>query len=466
MREILESSGGGRFWPGFRQETITCLRQWLAMRASVSLVGLPGAGKSNLLQYLAQYPESLNSQAAAVLVPLDLNHLVDGRPSTLYRLVLRACYQVRARFPQEVAELCSRLYESHKATTDLFLAQTAVYDLCTAVAQRQGQLILILDQFDNLHRHAEAELTLSLRALRDSFKETVIYIVGMRQAPPNLAEPALLGELYRLLDTHICWVGAMSRADSLAFIQQETRRAGQTITEAEAEQLIALTGGYAALLKAACAWLVHQQPRPSADAWLAALRLPPTLQNRLADIWRELTQEEQWLLAELASGVPPNPASTAPGVMTQLAHRGLCQVVDGGWQVNGALLADFVQTAVQHGLGRIWREAKSGALYQGTQRLVGLRPLEEALLAFLVQNPYRPHTKSALIQAVWPEGTHIDGVTDDSLYQAVRGVRQKIEPKTAESYVYLVTKRGVDEGGYQFFPEGNPASGMFRGTSA
>lgn len=461
MREIVESSGGGRFWPGFRQETIACLRQWLAMRASVSLVGLPGAGKSNLLQYLAQHPESLNSQAAAVLVPLDLNHLVDGRPSTLYRLVLRACYQVRARLPQEVAELCSRLYDSHKATTDLFLAQTAVYDLCTAVAQRQGQLILILDQFDSLHHRAEPELTLSLRALRDSFKETVIYIVGMRQAPPQLAEPELLGELYRLLDTHICWVGAMSRTDSLAFIQQEARRAGQTVTDAEANHLFALTGGYAALLKAACAWLVHQQPRSSADTsadqWLAALRLQPTLKNRLSEMWRELTQEEKWLLAELAGGVQPNPYSTTPGVMVHLAHRGLCQSMESGWQVNGALLADFVQTAVQHGLGRIWREAKSGALYQGTQRLVGLRPLEEALLAFLVQNPYKPHTKSELIQAVWPEGTHIEGVTDDSLYQAVRGVRQKIEPKTAESPVYLVTKRGVDEGGYQFFPEGNPA---------
>ena len=466
MREIVESSGGGRFWPGFRQETIACLRQWLAMRASVSLVGLPGAGKSNLLQYLAQHPESLNSQAAAVLVPLDLNHLVDGRPSTLYRLVLRACHQVRARFPQEVAELCSRLYESHKATTDLFLAQTAVYDLCTAVAQRQGQLILILDQFDRVHRHAEAELTLSLRALRDSFKETVLYIVGMRQAPAHMAEPELLGELFRLLDTHICWVGAMSRADSLAFIQQETRRAGQTITEAEADHLFALTGGYAALLKAACAWLVYQRLRPSADAWLAALRLQPTLQNRLADIWRELTQEEKWLLAELASGGQPNPASTAPEVVAQLAHRGLCRAVAAGWQVNGALLADFVQTAVQHGLGRIWREAKSGALYQGTQRLVGLRPLEEALLAFLVQNPYKPHTKTELILAVWPEGIHIEGVTDDSLYQVVRGVRQKIEPKTAESPVYLVTKRGVDEGGYQFFPEGSPTGGMLRGTTA
>ncbi len=458
MSNYQESSRGGRFWPGFRQEVMGCLRQWLDMRASVALVGLPGAGKSNLLQYIYQNPESLVvEENAAVLVTLDLNHLVDSQPTTLYRLVLRACYQVRARFPPAVAELVTQLYDTHKATTDLFLAQTAVYDLLAAVAQQQGLVVLILDQFDRFCRRAEPELTLCLRALRDSFKDTTLYIVGMRQAPLRLAEPELLGELFQLLDTHVCWVGAMGWADSQAFIAQEVGRVAQATTEAEAARLFAITGGYPALLKAACAWLVRQPQRPSPNDWFYTLRQQPTIKNRLAEIWQALTQEEQWLLAELSGGAQPHPDSIAPEVVLQLVQRGLCQRTEQGCQVHGELLADFVQTAAQHGLGRIWREAQSGALYQGTQRLVRLRPLEEALLSFLVQHPYKPHTKSALIQAVWPEGTHIDGVTDDSLYQVVRGVRQKIEPKTAESPVYLVTKRGVDEGGYQFFPEGNPA---------
>lgn len=458
MNDYLEPSRGGRFWPGFRQEVMGCLRQWLAMRASVSLVGLPGAGKSNLLQYIYQNPESLTEKKDnVVLVTIDLNHLVDSQPTTLYRLVLRACYQGRSRFPHGMAEQVAQLYETHKATTDLFLAQTAVYDLLAAVAQHQGVVVLILDQFDRFCRRAEPELTLSLRALRDSFKESTVYIVGMRQPPLHLAEPELLGELFPLLDAHICWVGAMSWADSRAFVWQEVGRAAQAVSEAEVEELFALTGGYPALLKAACAWLVRQPQRPSLDTWFHALRQQSTLKNRLAEIWRALTQEEQWLLAELSGGAPSLPANTAPEVVAQLAQRGLCQQTAQGCQVRGALLVDFVQTAVQHGLGRIWRDPKSGALYQGKQRLVGLRPLEEALLTFLVQNPYKPHTKTALIQAVWPEDIHIDGVTDDSLYQVVRGVRQKIEPKTAELPVYLVTKRGVEEGGYQFFPEGSPA---------
>ncbi len=162
-------------------------------------------------------------------------------------------------------------------------------------------------------------------------------------------------------------------------------------------------------------------------------------------------------MAELQDGHQTNGDKLSPKVLQQLRSRGLCEEGEDGWQVKGWLLHDFVQTAVKRGLGRIWQRELTGELFQGNQRIEGLRPLEEALLAFLVNHPYKFHTKSEIIRHVWPKETHIEGVTDDSLYQIIGGVRQRIEPKTAESHVYLLTKRGVEEGGYQFFPEGYPA---------
>jgi hypothetical protein len=239
---------------------------------------------------------------------------------------------------------------------------------------------------------------------------------------------------------------------------QEIGRANQKASVEEITLLLALTGGYAALLKAACAWWLTVPERPSPNQWRAILRDHPPMQNRLKDIWRGLTQEEQWLLAELQSGSQVEREKLSVQALAQLGHRGLCEEAADGWQVKGHLLQDFVQTAVQRGLGRIWQRKLTGELFQGSQRLDGLSPLEEALLTFLVHHPYKFHTKSQIIQHVWPADIHFEGVTDDSLYQVVRGVRQQIEPKTAESHVYLLTKRGVDEGGYQFFPEGCPIS--------
>lgn len=458
MNQRLEPLAGGRFWAGFRQEALSCLGQWLAMRTSGSLVGPAGAGKSNLLQYILLYPDRLvdKSQAGFIaLVAIDLNHLVDRQPSTLYRLILRTCHRFRARFAPAVAAKIEALYEETKRTNDLFLAQTAVYDLLVAVEEEGGQLVLILDQFDRFCSTASPEFTMALRSLRDSFKESLCYIVGMRQAVIYMPEPEILGDLYHLLDTHICWIGAMSQADTRAFILQETGRAQKTVTDEEIVLLANLTGGYASLLKAACAWLVTVTERPLPQQWRKLLGQHPTIQSRLREIWQGLTQEEKWHLARLHGGTVSKPFGDAE-VLTQLGNRGMCLLEAGDWQINGALLRDFVETAVKRGLGRIWQEELTGEIFQGGQRLEGLRPLEEALLSFFLKNPYKPHAKSAIIQHVWPEGTHIEGVTDDSLYQIVRGVRQKIEPDTATGPVYLLTKRGVDEGGYQFFPEGYP----------
>lgn len=459
MSENLETTGEGRFWPGFRQEALDCLRHWLAVGSSGALVGLAGAGKSNLLLYLVRHPERLvqESQAAfTVLVTLDLNLLVDRQPTTLYRLILRGCWQQRRRFSEPVLSLLEQLYEEYKRATDLFLVQTAVHDLLTAVEQQGGRVVLILDQFDHFCRTASEELTMLLRSLRDGFRETLIYFVSMRQAVIYVPEPQVLGDLYQLLDTHVCWIGAMRPADAQMFIVQAFGRANQQALPEEIAQLVILTGGYPALLKAACAWRLTAAERPSPEQWRSVLRDHAPIQNRLKDIWQDLTQEERWLLAERQTD--NQAADKLSGkALRQLSYRGLCEEKEDGWQVKGLLLRDFVQTAVKRGLGRIWQKELTGELFQGNRHIEGLRPLEEALLTFLVNHPYQFHTKSEIIRPVWPEGTHIEGVTDDSLYQAVRGVRQKIEPKTAESHVYLLTKRGVEEGGYQFFPEGYPA---------
>ncbi len=467
MSNQQESSRGGRFWPGFRSEAIACLKHWLAMGSSGSLVGLAGAGKSNLLQYISLHPKRLinnNRTHFVALIPIDLNHLVDRQPATLYRLILRACMNLRYRFAEPLPEQISQLYEEHKGTTDLFLAQTAVYDLLLGVEQHQGQLVLILDQFDRYCQTASPELTMPLRALRDSFKETLLYIVGMRQAVMYMPNPEVLGDLYPLLDMHVCWVGAMKEADARQFIVHEMRRGKQTISEHEIERLITLTGGYASVLKAACAWFMSLEKRPStnrqqsADEWHALLAPLPTIKNRLNDLWQGLTQEDQWVLGRLQSGAKSAQEMLSTEVLARLGHRGVCRLEDDSWHINGTLLHDFVQTAVKQGLGRIWQDELTGELYQGLQRVDGLRPLEEALLIFLIHHPYKPHSKSELIRQVWPEGTQRAGVTDDSLYQIVGRVRQKIEPEEADSFVYLRTKRGVNEGGYQFFPEGYPAS--------
>lgn len=60
-----------------------------------------------------------------------------------------------------------------------------------------------------------------------------------------------------------------------------------------------------------------------------------------------------------------------------------------------------------------------------------------------------------LIEAIWPEEVHKEGVSTEALYQVIRGIRKAIEADTSKPR-YLINWRGAFEGGYQFYPEGRP----------
>lgn len=84
-----------------------------------------------------------------------------------------------------------------------------------------------------------------------------------------------------------------------------------------------------------------------------------------------------------------------------------------------------------------------------------LPPLEQSVLAFFVEHPYTRHMHTDIIEAAWPADAAREGVTNEALYQVIRGLRKKIEPDASQPR-YVINWRGTPEGGYQFYPEGRP----------
>jgi DNA-binding winged helix-turn-helix (wHTH) protein len=303
----------------------------------------------------------------------------------------------------------------------------------------------------------------TLRGLRDSFKQTLCYVVGMRQEMIYLFDPSALGEMYEILDTHVCWVGAMDEPDARRLIVEETHTLPAPPTESDVTRLLALTGGYPALLKAACHWWASTgwastADRPPAAEWADVLLAERSIQSRMAEIWAGLTQEERRTLSEVQKQrrrAGANLAGQYQHGLASLADKGLCRQTDAGWRISSDLFAAYVAGAEGQSNGKIWLDESTDELYQG-QTLVGdLSPLGRAVLHFLVRHPRARHAKTDLIISAWPDELRRLGVTDDSLYQIVRELRKKIEPDPAKP-CYIVTWRGRPEGGYQFFPEGKP----------
>jgi hypothetical protein len=452
----------------FRREETAVLSQWIQAGVSGAVVGLPGAGKSNLLGFFCHRPEIVTQMAqlpasSLLIIPVDLNNLPDTGLATFYRVILRAFHEVGHHLESGLRQTVSDLYQANLAVTDPFVTQSALRQLLLHCQQQQKRVALVLDSFDDFCQVATPAMTNTLRGLRDSFKDNLCYIVGMDQEAAYLPDPTALGDLYKLLDIHTCWVGPMNELDARQMIEQEMAQVKRQPDDADIYHLRQLTGGYPALLKAACHNWTTQLQRRSPAHWRDLLLQAGSVQYRLQAIWQGLNQEEQLALRDLdtKNGELAIDSATLPAawearytaVLTRLVQKRILQQTNADYRLFSPLFAHFVATTVTAPRGRIWLEPTSGQLYQGHIPLTELRPQETQLLTFLVKRPYQRHTKSALIFHIWPEEQ--GAVRDDSLYQLVTRLRQQIEPDTAEPQ-YLLTWRGRPEGGYQFYPEGHP----------
>jgi Transcriptional regulatory protein, C terminal len=461
----------------YRSAEMQCLAGWIAAGASGSVVGLIGCGRSNLLKYLCERPGALqrympDDAQPVALVPVDLNDLPSSQLVDLYRTILHACYWVRERFTPALAEVAAELYLTHRATADAFLAQKALYELILAFQRADTRVVLVMNRFDRFCETSTPAMVNTLRSLRDRFKDTLSYIVGMRQAVAYLPEPALLGDMYELFDNRVCYVGAFAPTDARHLLTDLLHGAPHPPGEDDLAAMLRLSGGFASLIRAlGDLWFLGTLPGQARERWLDTLIESPAIQYRLARLWQGLTQEEQLALTEMqrrtgeiATHVGAERWRTLSGqramdqraaiVAQRLATRGCCSLSDAGWQVNGGLLGAYVERNAGGVRGRIWFDAAARIIYQGQRSIDDLTPMEFAILRFLILNPHARHTSDTIIDRAWPpdENKHI--ITPNNLQVHISSIRKKVEPNPATPR-YLITWSGRP-GGYQFFPEGKP----------
>ena len=450
--------------PTYRAREMKILSNWIVSGESGSVVGLNGCGRANLLSFLCYRPEVLQTYLApqikrVALIPIDLNNLPANDLSTLYRVILRSFYRVCDQFEPTLQQKITDFYHETRAQQDPFLAQSGLQDLLLVFQAEQFKVVLVLNRFDVFCQVATLQMVNTLRGLRDDFKDTLCYIIGMAQEVAYLPDPTILGDMYELVDNYVCWLGAMNEADGRNLIARATHSATAPPSATEMLTMLSLTGGFPALLRAACQWWLTTDHRPPHSEWSTTLLAELSIQHRLRKIWVGLTQEEQYILAELHKLQPANPrqkfGQQHRPILIRLAEKGVCNRSETGWCVSGELLASFVAEVKGRSRGRIWLDDQTGEIYQGQTLVQNLTALEQSVLSFLVKRPRIRHTKTDLIINTWPDELRQQGVTDNSLYQVVSTIRREIEPDpTAPSY--LINWRGKPEGGYQFFPEGRP----------
>lgn len=342
--------------PTYRSAEIQSLLRAVCTGECAALLGLSGSGKSNLLGFLANRVYDPAEAPPRVLV--DCNRLEEPSPGGFYRLLLGVLGQ-----PESLPASLSGL-------------ETA---LDQRLAGDNDRLCLLFDRFDALSSVAAAAASGNLRDLRDRHKYALTFVIAARRPPDPQSE------LAELFFANTLWLGPLNGEDARWSVAQFTRRRRLDWDEADIRQLIQLSGGYPAWLRAAC-----EAHAAGAALDACALHSHPAVRQRLAEFWADEPSPDSIAFSRL-SGIP---------------------LLDQGPQPS-----DETQT---------------------------LTAKEQLLLAYLVAHPGGVCEKDELIRAVWPEDRIFSkGIRDDSLAQLVRRLRAKVEPDpSAPRRILTVAGRG------------------------
>lgn len=255
---------------------------------SVSLVGLSGAGKSNLTGFLAQR----QSTPEHPLILVDCNRLAEPTPAALFRLIRRAVGDT---------EVAGDEWDA----LDISLTKRLI--------PPASSLSLIFDRFDALV--AQPALFSNLRALRDAHKFQLTFVLATRRP----LDPHT--ELSELVYAHTLWLGPLSESDARWNVTRYAARRGVAWGDEVANALLHASHGYPAFLRAA-----SEAHAEGAALDLASLAAHSAVQRRLAEFWADQPTLEELRRSGLAevpllNATRPGPPPAAPVDTTRFTAK-------------------------------------------------------------------------------------------------------------------------------------------------
>lgn len=250
----------------YRQSEVSRILEAIRAGECVSVVGLSGAGKSNLMGFLFHRRNPGN------LVLIDGNRARPATAEGLFRLAHRMLT------PSEAPAAVS--------TGDAFPALEDAVD--RRLQSPPGTLGLFVDRYDALDPQEQQLCAAPLRALRDAHKYDLAYVIATRH--PLGSED----ELAELFYAHTLWLGPLSPSDARWSAGAYAQRRGLAWDETTIARLIELSWGYPSLLRACCEAFAAGSPLDP-----EILRAHPAVRSRVDEFWASRPSADEFRLSGL-----------------------------------------------------------------------------------------------------------------------------------------------------------------------
>lgn len=291
----------------YRSEIVQPVLTAVTTGSSVCVVGLAGAGKSNLTLFLAQsavlehyLPQSI-AQATHVLV-------FQCRPGT------QASSSIYAAMLNELQAVADKVQYTLPVPLEAATAQhvrKAVKHLCVTARQR---IVFVLDEFECLIQHQPLEFFEELRNVRDEVRTTnrFAYVTLTHRMPHRVVGNQRFenSKLFELLKSHIYALGPYGKADALGMLNALAAAQNVTVDPSYLVRICDAGGGHGDIMRAIFETIKteckgnYAVPSPRLNQFAIQHR---AVRDACDKLWLHLHSTERRALRQLAADDLPEP---------------------------------------------------------------------------------------------------------------------------------------------------------------
>lgn len=457
-----------------REQEVSKILGYVRAGLSCQLIGVPGAGKANLLGLLAfnhnvRARHLGDEQKNYHFVYLNFAEL--GQASAFETnkfLFIHLLESLSERQYQEALDQIQILFKEALSLGEPLLLWQNFKKAVDLLANREGlSLIFLFDRFDQYQKFASAEFFLNLRTLRSLAKYRFAVVFALDRPLEQTLDGSIYREFYEFLIGHTVYLPLWDKPTEEFRLAYLEKMAGKRIESKVKERLLVLTGGHGKLTKVGAeAVLASTHPPGGGDPPSAGRHLEgekqledfllsqPDIQGSLAEIWHTLSLEEKEVLQKI---VRRNKLEDKETLGSLILHDLVKKAGETGvFDLTIPLFGDYLQKHVSEGEEKILYRPETNEILKGEKVISdGFTAQEFRLLKYLLENPGRVCEREEIIRAVWPETKSTEGISDEAIDQMVFRLRKKTEadpkslPAGRQVPQHLQTVKGR---GFRFIP--------------
>jgi hypothetical protein len=247
----------------YRKEIVSSLFNRISAVESCVIVGAASMGKSRLLKYILRQDvqhKYLGEEASnTLLISVDSNNLAPTaeKPSSgfsawkIYELLLTSIIESSRQHPlaKKHYRILNDLREPVILEKDALLGLRHLsLSIKLLVEEHDLRLCFLLDEFDNLYQSLPSITLSNLRALRDSNKMNMCYVLFMRETPENVRDPGECESFYELFSHFVFGLKPYTMPDAKRMIETLEERRREKLSPDVKKALLYLSGRHPGMM--------------------------------------------------------------------------------------------------------------------------------------------------------------------------------------------------------------------------